>query len=168
MDVFPPPLNLECLPITFVCLLILSQTSLFWLYWIRAYQLFDCFGCGLISCLIVLDVGLSAVMGVYILWMVLFIDELTLCISLGRQQLKKCSVYFTPVNAVVKLLCLLLVFWYHDDLNFLNGIIHLRNCPLSFSWISRRKLQSWSANIIEPGQTAQKCRLAWFNIGGKG
>ena len=33
--------------------------------------------------------------------------------------------------------------------------------------ISRWKLKSWSANSIQPGQTAQMWRLAWLYTGGK-
>ena len=37
---------------------------------------------------------------------------------------------------------------------------HLRNIKM--------KTSSWSANGIEPGQTAQTCRLAWLYTGGNG
>ena len=32
----------------------------------------------------------------------------------------------------------------------------------------KMKTLSWSAKSIEPGQTAQMCRLAWLYTGGKG
>ena len=49
-------------------------------------------------------------------------------------------------------------------LNFLNGIIHLPNLELSIIMITC----SWSANSMEPGHIAWKCRLAWLYTGGKG
>ena len=52
--------------------------------------------------------------------------------------------------------------------NFING----KNPPSIFgtTCITFRdmKTQSWSANSIEPGQTARMCRLAWLYTGGKG
>ena len=48
--------------------------------------------------------------------------------------------------------------------NFLNGKIHLTFLELSNIILGRLrwKLGSWSANSIESGQTARKCRLAWL------
>ena len=47
---------------------------------------------------------------------------------------------------------------------FLNGILHLQLLELSIIIFRDNKMKtlSWSANSIEPGQTAWMCRQAWF------
>ena len=55
-------------------------------------------------------------------------------------------------------------------LNFLNGLVHLQfleQSIISYGDI-KLKIRCWSANSIEPGQTAQMCRLAWLYTGGIG
>ena len=55
-------------------------------------------------------------------------------------------------------------------LNFLNGIIHLPFFELNIIIVRDIKFWtwSWSANSIEPGQTAQMYRLAWLYNGSNG
>ena len=58
-----------------------------------------------------------------------------------------------------------------NRLNFINGIIHRPFLEMSITIFRGIKMRtwSWSANSIEPDQTAQNlmCRLAWLYTGGK-
>jgi hypothetical protein len=40
---------------------------------------------------------------------------------------------------------------------------HIWNCPLSYLWMDIKiKIQKWSANCIESGQTAQMRQLVYY------
>ena len=57
---------------------------------------------------------------------------------------------------ILKALCLPL-----NMLNFLNGIIHISFMELSIINFRDIKMRTWSANSIEPGQTARMCLYWW-------